>query len=215
VSEEQPRTAPIVSIEDLARVVQASRERLVARRQQRYEPLDLFGGDAGTRDHPVLLVQLLAILAREEVRGFHGCAEQHIVVEVNEALAESGNAVQVRLYRMAVEGRQIGGVRKDVLVRDDRQLRMRRRQPSRDLTVRDEIDPSQPRRVALDRSNRVPQLVVVLIPVRRAESCRDLGRGSEVLVLQLDVGRIGAIHPGVDNVDVVAHFPTLTGPPQA
>ena len=87
-------------------------------------------------------------------------------------------------------------------VRDDRDHRVARIEPARQLAVGDQEDPPQPGREAVQRPQRIPQLVAVVVArgVRGDRMQRAVG-GAERQRLPPQPLWVGAVHPGVDGVD--------------
>lgn len=152
--------------------------------------LDHGGGEA--LGHVELEV---AVLVKEEVFG-DGGAEEHVVVEVEEAGGDAGDVAEVGLDGVRVEGGEVAGVLEDVLVRDEAQARRGGVDPVGDLAVRDEDDVAHPRHELGDGARRVLDDAVVAVAAVPAAAAVAAHLGA--------VRGVAAVHPRVDDVDRAA-----------
>lgn len=134
----------------------------------------------------------------EEVFFFQRGQDEHIVVEIDELIAEAFDTMQVQLDRDRAEGRKVflGNV---VFMADDLQFFAVPVQPCRGFLVADEEDLADPGGVFFD----APEPVFQDAPVPVA-----LGPGvgflrAQALGLPALPVRVAAVHPGDDKVNVV------------
>jgi len=141
---------------------------------------------------------------REEQLGRDRPAQEDVVVEVEKVLGQPGDPVQPRLDGVRVERGQLPGAAEDLAVADHGDARILGVQPIRHLVVTHQEDPPDPGREAVQRTQRVAQLVAAGEPgpVRAVRAGR---RHPPVLAQRLGLApaplRIGAVDPGVDRVD--------------
>ena len=172
------------------------------------------------REGVVLLEDPHPPAGEEEVAWPDGAAEEDVVVEVEEPPRQAGDAVQVHLDGVRVEGGEHPGIREDLLVPHEVDPGIGTVEPAGHLAVGQEVDPPDPGGVGGQRSERVPELSVV------AEAAADgagrvvlgPGRGME-LVGGLE-GRIAPVHPGDHGIDGIAGIvapggSSVTHPPTA
>ena len=133
-----------------------------------------------------------------EIGGRGGGAEKVVVVEIDEAFRDAGDAVEGGLDDVAVEGGLGVGGRHDLVVVDDAQTRVVETQPGGNLrTAGDEIDGAHPRGVELERAEAVAQAVVGVAVTLGVEVAGALGVETE---LRKVIGA-RAVHPGVNHID--------------
>ena len=144
-------------------------------------------------------------VAEDEQRRVDRAAEEHVVVEVEVVLGEPVEVVQLRLDRVGVEGREAPAGAEQVGVVHHGQPRVVRPQPGGHLVVGHQEDLADPRRVHLQRAERVAQLVVGRVArvvggelVQRCAA--ELPQGPVAPFLP---GGVAAVDPGVDDVDRV------------
>ncbi|GIM91874.1 hypothetical protein Ato02nite_036670 [Paractinoplanes toevensis] len=133
----------------------------------------------------------------------HRPAEEHVVVEIDEVLGQSGDQVQPGLDRVRVEGGQRAGAAEQFAMADHGEPRVRVVQPRRELVVGDHVDPPDPGGERDDRAQRVLELVAAgepgLVGGDRVDLLRpDRGQGR---VLAFEPVRVVAVDPGEDRVD--------------
>lgn len=107
----------------------------------------------------------LAPRVGEKVVRRHWGAEEDVVVEVEEAAGEAGDAVDVGLDGRRAEGGEDGRVRENVCVGHHAHPRVGAVQPHGDLAVGDDEHAADPGRVALQRAQRVAEFVAVAVPL--------------------------------------------------
>ena len=86
---------------------------------------------------------------------------KEVVVQVEEALTQTSDTVQVQLDRVRVERRQVALVLEDLGVCDDVHTRVCRVQPDGDLSVGDDVEVVDPRCVLEKRTQRELEHAVV------------------------------------------------------
>ncbi len=98
----------------------------------------------------------------EKVTFLERLQDEYVVVEVDEALAEPWDPVQIQLYGMRTEGRKIllGDI---ILVPHDVKLGMLSVQPLGEMPPGDEMDCVHPRRELLDAAEPVSQKLPVAV----------------------------------------------------
>lgn len=139
-----------------------------------------------------------AVRQEELVRG-DGPAHENVVVEVDEVLGESGNAVQLCADGMRVEDGEAVRLPEDLPVRHHGDALGGLVEPVRHLVVGDQVDVADPRGVHVQGTHRVEEFVAVdVAPGARGLLVEDVARSLGPASLP---GRVVAVHPGVDDID--------------
>ena len=107
------------------------------------------------------VVQDVAALQRVKVVGEDGPAQEHVVPEVDEGLGQPRNVVQVELDRCQRKGGQERSIPENLVMADDLDLGMLRIQPGWDLAIGYDKHLVDPRRILLQGTQRVPEIVAV------------------------------------------------------